>query len=108
MMTAYKITKNSLIRIYTKNKEQGQNKLVRIHSPRCSSLYANISKPSRWLKQGHGGQKNIIAALHQGWQDWRLSPCRTQAQPPLTAKDKGEMNQQKNLNQRKTKQERVL
>jgi hypothetical protein len=53
-------------------------------------------------------EKNIIAALHQGWRDWHLSPCRTQAQPSLTAKDKGEMNKQKNSNQRKTKQERML
>jgi hypothetical protein len=53
---AYKIIRNSPIRIYTrKNEEQGRNKLVKNHSPGCSSLYADTPKPNRWLRRGHGG-----------------------------------------------------
>jgi hypothetical protein len=52
--------------IYKKNEEQGQNRLVRIHSPGCSSLLADTPKLNRWIRRGHGDGKNIITALHQG------------------------------------------
>jgi hypothetical protein len=42
---------------YKKDKEQGQNKLARIHSLRCPSLQADTPKPNIWLRQEHGSRK---------------------------------------------------
>jgi hypothetical protein len=49
-------------------KEKKTNKPVEAHLLGCL-LHSDAPKPNRRLRQGHGGGKNIITTLCQGWCD---------------------------------------
>jgi hypothetical protein len=67
-------------------KEKKTNKLVEVHLLGCL-LHTDAPKPNRRLRREHGGGKNIITTLCQGWlAELRLDPCLLQE----TKRDKSE------------------
>jgi hypothetical protein len=50
-------------------KEKKTNKPVEAHLLGCLLLHTDAPKPNRRLWRGHGGGKNIITTLRQGWCD---------------------------------------